>query len=92
MIRRRTLRWLVIELCLFSCFLITGTAQAEPWMGDLLLRDDAVWPSGRAGNYGTVHYFLDEDKNQQITFDVLVHVYPDGHASTELQVEVFTNF
>ena len=91
MIRRRTLRWLVIELCLFSCFLITGTAQAEPWMGDLLLRDDAVWPSGRAGNYGTVHYFLDEDKNQQITFDVLVHVYPDGHASTELQVEVFTN-
>ncbi|HJU06728.1 MAG TPA: alpha-amylase family glycosyl hydrolase, partial [Nitrospiraceae bacterium] len=60
-------------------------------MGNLLLRDDAVWPSGRAGNYGTVHYFLDESKNQQVAFDVLVQVYPDGHAPAELQVEVFTN-
>jgi hypothetical protein len=84
-------RSLFLKLCLLSLSLITGTVQAEPWMGNLLLRDDVVWPSGRAGNYGVVHYFLDEDKNEKISFDVSVEIYLDGHAPAELKVEIFTN-
>ena len=34
---------------------------ADTWMGNLRLYDPDVWPEGRAGNYGTVKYFLDED-------------------------------
>jgi glycosidase len=65
--------------------------QAEAWIGNLAVRDDAVWPGTRPGNYGTVHFFIDEDQNDRIPFDVLVQVDADGHAPSELQVEVFTN-
>lgn len=65
--------------------------QAEAWIGNLAVRDDMVWPGTRSGNYGTVHFFIDESQNDRIPFDVLVQVDTDGHTPSELQVEVFTN-
>ncbi|HTJ53785.1 MAG TPA: alpha-amylase family glycosyl hydrolase [Nitrosospira sp.] len=72
-------------------FFLPVPAQAETWIGSLAVRDDVVWPGTRPGNYGTVHYFIDENQNDRIPFDVLVQVDADGHAPSELQVEVFTN-
>jgi hypothetical protein len=84
----------LVKAALFGLgiFLLLPTVgKAEPWMGGLAIRDDVVWRDARPGNYGTVHYFLDEDRNEQVPFDVLVQVNADGHAPSELQVEVFTN-
>ena len=84
----------VVKAALFGLgifLLLPIIGKAEPWMGGLAIRDDMVWPNSRPGNYGTVHYFLDEDRNEQIPFDVLVQVHADGRPPSELQVELFTN-
>jgi hypothetical protein len=60
-------------------------------MGHLIIQDNQVWQSGRSGNYGTVHYFLDEEKSEQIPLDIFVDVYPDSNPPEALQVEVVTN-
>ncbi len=60
-------------------------------MGNLRLSDAEVWPDGRAGNYGTVKYFLDEDSNEQLKMEVSVEVYSEGAPPDSLEVETFTN-
>jgi glycosidase len=72
-------------------FLLAASAVAEPWMGHLLIQDNQVWQGGRPGNYGTVHYFLDEEKGDTIPVEVFVEVYADGKPADALQVELFTN-
>ena len=75
------------------CFTLWAAVitEAAPWMGELTIRDERVWPNGRPGNYGMVHYFVDEAKNEDIPFDVTVQVFADGHPASEVQVEVFSN-
>lgn len=85
----RFLKWILVGLAAFPCLPVTG--QAEPWMGNLTVRDDVVWAGGRPCNYGTVHYFIDENRNDSMPFDVSVQVYADGLSPSELRVEVFTN-
>ncbi|WON73557.1 alpha-amylase family glycosyl hydrolase [Nitrosospira sp. Is2] len=84
----------VLKAALFGLtifLLLPIVARAEPWMGGLVVRDDVAWSNPRPGNYGTVHYFLDEDRNEQVPFDVLIQVNADGRLPSELHVEVFTN-
>ena len=57
----------------------------------LTIRDERVWPNGRPGNYGMVHYFGRRSENEDIPFDVTVQVFADGHPASEVQVEVFSN-
>ena len=66
-------------------------AEAEPWIGHLEIKDSTVWPGGHAGNYGTVHYFVDEAKGEKVPFDVLVQIYSDGRPPSDVKVELFTN-
>ena len=70
----KCIRLLKTALFGLGIFLLLPTiGRAEPWMGELAIRDDLVWREARPGNYGTVHYFLlDEDRNEQVPFDVLV--------------------
>jgi hypothetical protein len=84
---------LAVRVFVFSLLvpLNSSLAQAEFWMGHLIIQDSQVWQGGRPGNYGTVHYFLDEKKSEQIPFDVFVEVYADGRPPETLQVEVVTN-
>ncbi|MFA5352854.1 MAG: hypothetical protein WC291_01360 [Thermodesulfovibrionales bacterium] len=76
-----------------SCLIITVAPSvfAAPWMGHLVIRDSTAWPDGRAGNYGTVKYFIDEAVNETIPLQVYVQVYGDGHPQTEIEAQVFTN-
>jgi hypothetical protein len=80
-----------VLLAVSVAFFLPVTVRAEAWIGNLAVRDDMVWPGTRPGNYGTVHFFIDENQNDRIPFDVLVQVDADGHAPSELQVEIFTN-
>jgi hypothetical protein len=80
-----------VLLAVSVVFFLPVTVRAEAWIGNLAVRDDMVWPGTRPGNYGTVHFFIDENQNDRIPFDVLVQVDADGHAPSELQVEIFTN-
>ncbi len=76
------------------CSIIWVTAAvtwAAPWMGQLEIRDNAVWTGGRSGNYGTVKYYLDETANEQIPLQVMVQAYGDGHPAAALEVQVFSN-
>lgn len=72
-------------------FFLSTEAVAASWMGHLVIRDNVVWPEGRSGNYGTVKYFLDEDRNEIIPIEVSVQVYGSGSPHTALKVEVFSN-
>src|SRR5574341_1324476 len=80
-----------IILLLFSLLVSLNSSLAEPWMGHLIIQDNQVWQGGRLGNYGTVHYFLDEEKNEQIPLDIFVEVYGDNNPPEALHVEVVTN-
>ena len=64
---------------------------ADTWMGNLRLYDPEVWSEGRAGNYGTVKYFLDEDKGEQLKLEVSVEVYSEGAPPEAVEVEAYTN-
>ena len=90
--RSRSYKPLVtLTLIVFSLILPLQAVMAAPWMGYLVVKDAQVWPEGRAGNYGTVKYFIDEDRNESLPIQVYVQVYGDGHPHTELEVQVFTN-
>lgn len=52
-------RFSFADVVAFTLGVFAGVAQADPWMGHLMVRDNAVWPDGRPGNYGTVKYFID---------------------------------
>jgi hypothetical protein len=69
---------------------LIGAAHAAPWMGYLTVYD-ANWAQGRAGNYGTVKYFLDERAGEAIPIVVDVQVYADGKPPQDLEVQVFSN-
>lgn len=79
------------SLVVVGCCLVPVLAAAAPWMGHLVVRDEAVWPGGRPGNYGTAKYFIDEDRGERIALEVFVQVYADGRPSGALEVEVYTN-
>jgi hypothetical protein len=81
-------RRLLPALILFLSF--AGTAPAAPWMGYLTVYD-GNWAQGRAGNYGTVKYFLDETGGESIPVVVDVQVYADGAPPQDLEVQVFSN-
>jgi len=66
-------------------------AQADVWMGNLRIHDDQVWPQGRAGNYGTAKYFIDEDANETLNIGVTVEVYSAGAPASALEVQAYTN-
>ncbi len=78
----------IVALALWVC---AGAAGADPWMGHLVVRDNAVWPEGRAGNYGTVKYFIDENANQTIPIEVTVQIWADGQPPGAVEAQVFTN-
>jgi hypothetical protein len=80
-----------VSSLLTAVSLVAGVAFADPWMGHLVIRDPAVWPQGRSGNYGTVKYFIDERAGDRIPMTVEVQVWADGRPPTDLQVEVFSN-
>lgn len=73
--------------------LVFGAAPAwtETWMGALTLYDRIAWAGGKAGNYGTLKYFLNEDAGETIPIDVTVEVIADGAAAAQLQVELYSN-
>ncbi|MBK8908245.1 MAG: hypothetical protein IPM60_10150 [Rhodospirillales bacterium] len=87
----RFLYAVVLGALLFAFEFPYSTAVAAPWMGNLVVRDAAVWPGGRAGNYGTVKYFVDEDAGDSIPVQVTVEVYNDGQPPAGLEVQLFTN-
>ncbi|HBA83217.1 MAG TPA: hypothetical protein DCZ95_03895 [Verrucomicrobia bacterium] len=68
-----------------------GGALADSWMGQLAVSDQIVWPKGKAANYGTIKYFLNEAKNETIPIKVTVEVFADKTPATQLQVELFSN-
>ncbi|XCN72567.1 MAG: alpha-amylase family glycosyl hydrolase [Candidatus Electrothrix aestuarii] len=80
-----TMQQLILLLLFFSL------SFADVWMGNLKLYDAEVWPEGRAGNYGTVKYFLDEDKGEQVNLKVSVEVYSEGAPPDRVEVEAYTN-
>ncbi|MCI5120382.1 MAG: hypothetical protein D3908_04150, partial [Candidatus Electrothrix sp. AUS4] len=71
--------------------LLAPLCFADVWMGNLRLYDSEVWPEGRAGNYGTVKYFLDEDKGEQVNLKVSVEIYSEGAPPAKVEVEAYTN-
>lgn len=78
----------------FLCLLLLlapSLGWAGVWMGNLRIQDAHVWPQGRAGNYGTAKYFIDEDANEQLQLVVAVEVYGDGADPATIDVETFTN-
>ncbi|HET6518475.1 MAG TPA: alpha-amylase family glycosyl hydrolase [Geminicoccaceae bacterium] len=84
-------RFLITALSVVCLLFPAGAALAEPWMGHLVVRDDAVWPGGRPGNYGTVKYFLDENRGETVTLEVFVQVYADGRPREAVEAQVYTN-
>ena len=84
-------RSLSLFIALSLGIFLSQAVFAAPWTGHLVNKDANVWPEGRSGNYGTVKYFIDEDKNETIPLQVYVQVYGDGHPQTGLEVQVFTN-
>lgn len=79
---------------LLSCLLVWSAflpSLSAPWMGHLEIRDSHVWGSGRAGNYGTVKYYLDEVAGDNQPIQVYVQVYGDGRPASDLEVQVFSN-
>ncbi|MGB0126625.1 MAG: alpha-amylase family glycosyl hydrolase [Rhodocyclaceae bacterium] len=78
-------------LCVSILWAVSSAALAAPWMGHLEIRDNAVWNGGRAGNYGTVKYYLDETAGEKVPVQVMVQVYGDGRPATDLEVQVFSN-
>lgn len=71
--------------------LYASLSFADVWMGNLRLYDPEVWPDGRAGNYGTVKYFIDESKHEQHKIEVSVEVYSEGAPPNAVEVETYTN-
>jgi len=66
-------------------------ARAEPWMGNLMLRDPVAAPEGRPGNYGTIKYFIDEAQGEHATLAIEVEVQADGRPPGALEVQAFSN-
>lgn len=60
-------------------------------MGDLALFQTQVWPNGRAGNYGTAKFYLDESSGQGLGCSFKVNVWADGAAPQNVQVELISN-
>ena len=60
-------------------------------MGHLEIRDNQVWNGGRACNYGTAKYYLDEAAGERVPIQVFVQVYGDGRPAGDVEVQVFSN-
>ncbi len=84
-------RFLFPAVAALTLGLFAGAAGADPWMGHLVLRDNAVWPDGRSGNYGTVKYFIDENAGETIPIEVTVEIWADGQPPGAVEAQVFTN-
>lgn len=76
--------------CAFLCA-ASSAAWAAPWMGHLEVRDNQVWNGGRACNYGTAKYYLDEATGEKLPIQVFVQVYGDGHPAGDVEVQVYSN-
>ncbi|MBU1908743.1 MAG: hypothetical protein KJ726_01695, partial [Verrucomicrobia bacterium] len=81
----------VILCTVLAALAWTGVAVADPWMGQLTVYDSVVWPEGKAGNYGTLKYFLNESAHETLPIQVTVEVSADGTPPAQLQVELFSN-
>ncbi len=81
----------VISAIVLIFTICAGNALANPWMGQLTVIDSNVWTEGKAVNYGTVKYFLNEAVNENIPIRVTVEVFADATPPAQLQVELFSN-
>ena len=86
-----TVRKFAVGIAIVTSLFSFGIAAGEPWMGHLQIKDSQIWRDGRPGNYGSIHYFLDESVGETIPFEVTIEVYADGSPGSALHVEVFTN-
>ncbi|HBA84260.1 MAG TPA: hypothetical protein DCZ95_09230 [Verrucomicrobia bacterium] len=85
----QTRQWLVGWAVVVSMW--AGVVQADPWLGQLTVYDQIVWTQGKAANYGTVKYFLNEANNETVPLQATVEVFADGTPPAQLQVELFSN-